>query len=110
MTSAITLDSIREAAEKKYGSREVELGDGKSISLRNPLRLSKTERDELSDLNIDQFDEPVDYFKKAFALVASEKESEELAKVLGDDVAFYMALFEEYMGGVELGEASPSQD
>ena len=110
MTSDITLDFIRDAAEKKYGSRGVPLPGGDRVELRNPLRLSKAERDELGDLDIEQFDEPVEYFQKAFALVSSEKGAGLLAEALGDDVTLYMALFEEYMGSVELGEASPSQD
>lgn len=110
MTSEITLDFIRDAAEKKYGSRVIPLPGGKRVELKNPLRLPQAARAELSELNIEQFDEPVDYFRKSFALISSEKEGELLAKALGDDVALYMILFEEYMGGVELGEALPSQD
>lgn len=110
MTSEITLDFIRDAAEKKYGSRVVPLGDGKTVTLRNPLRLSSEEREQLGKLEMNDGADPLAYFKEAFTLVSSKKEAEELAKVLGDDAALYMVLFEEYMGSVELGEASPSQD
>lgn len=110
MTSAITLDFIRDAAERKYGARAVELGDGKTISLINPLRLPKEKREALSDLDFSDSEEPVEYFREAFTLVSSKAEADRICKALGDDPALYMALFEEYMNGTELGEASPSQD
>lgn len=110
MASELTLDSIRAAAEKKYGSRVLDLGDGKSITLKNPLKLSKENREALGKLELDSEGEPLDYFIEAFTLVASAEETKDLREVLGDDVTLYMTLFEEYMGSVELGEASPSQD
>lgn len=111
MTSAITLDMIRDAAEKKYGATEVDLGDGKVVHLINPLRISKEKRDEISGLNFEDFDDPIDYFEKAFAAASTSADAKAIRKALGeDDVTLYVSLFEAYSQGIDLGEASPSQD
>ena len=111
MTSAITLDFIREAADKEYGNFSVSVDDGAEISLANPLRMSKERRAELSALNADEFEDPIDYFEAAFAVASTKAEAKRIRKALGDeDAALYATLFKLYTKGVELGEASPSQD
>lgn len=111
MTSAITLDFIREAADKEYGSFSVNVDDGAEISLTNPLRMSKERRTKLSGLDADDFEDPIDYFEAAFAIASTEAEAKRIRKALGnEDAALYATLFKLYTKGVELGEASPSQD
>lgn len=109
MASALTLDDIRGAAEKKYAAREIDLG-GEVVSLRNPLRMTKDERKALQELNLEDFEEAVDYFHASFSLVSSEKEADALREAIGDDAAVYATLFEVYVKDVDLGEVSPSQD
>jgi len=110
MTSAIDLDFIRDAADKKYAAFEVNVGKGDPVALTNPLRMTKEQRQALSDLNADDFDDVVDYFVAAFALASSESEAARLREAVGEEPAMYATLFELYSKGVELGEASPSQD
>lgn len=110
MTSALTLDDIRAAADKKYGSYPVTVDDGGEIALTNPLRMKKEVRDELTKLKSDDFDDIIDYFEATFAKASSEAEAKRIRKAFGEDPALYATLFELYSDGVELGEASPSQD
>lgn len=110
MTSAIDLDFIRDAADKKYAAFEVDLGKGDSISLTNPLRMSKEQREKLADLDAKEFDDIIDYFMAAWELASSAEGAARLREALGDEPALHATLFELYTKGVELGEASPSQD
>lgn len=110
MTSAIDLDFIRDAADKKYAAFEVDLGEEGSVSLTNPLRMTKEQRDKLTELEAKEFDDVVDYFTAAWELASSKAEAARLRKALGEEPAIHATLFELYTKGVELGEASPSQD
>lgn len=110
MASTMTLDQIRDAADKKYGATVVDLGDGETVELRNPLRLSKEARDKITSIKEDEYDDVLDYFREVFEAVAGKVSTRKLVKALDGDVALYVTLFENYMSGVELGEASPSQD
>ena len=110
MTSALTLDDIRDAADKKYGGYPVTVDEGGEIILTNPLRMTKELRAELSDLKAEDFDDIVDYFEATFAKASSKAEAKRIRKAFGEDPALYATLFELYSNGVELGEASPSQD
>lgn len=44
MATKITLDSIREAAEVKFGSTEIELGAGNVVRLLSPIRMGEAQR------------------------------------------------------------------
>ncbi|WP_028472123.1 phage tail assembly protein [Nocardioides alkalitolerans] len=58
---AFSLDDIRNAAKKKFGSAEFEI-DGQTFNLRNALKLSDEERDSLfskDEKNVDEDGEPV---------------------------------------------------
>lgn len=109
MTSALTLDAIRDAADKKYAAFEVDLGTGNPVALTNPLRMSKEKRDALSELEAKDYEDIVDYFEAAYAIASNEAEAARLRKALGEEPAVHATLFEMYSKGVELGEASPSQ-
>lgn len=111
MATQFTLDDVRAAAERSYGTKNIELGDGVEVALTNPLRLSKTNRDKLAHLQdgVDADADPLDFFVSAFEIVAGKAGASKIKKALGDDVALYMALFELYSKESEVGEASPSQ-
>ena len=110
MTSALTLDDIRGAADKKFGAFPIDIDEAGTIELVNPLRMTKERRDQLSELKADDFDDIIDYFEASFALASSEAEAARIREALGEEPALYAVLFESYSSGVELGEASPSQD
>ncbi len=107
----LTLDSIRDAADKKYGSLEVDLGD-KVVELKNPLRLSKEDRARLSDLKQPEDDnaDPLDYFRDLYEILAGKAGAEALLKALGEDIPLHMEVVSNLNSETELGEASPSQD
>lgn len=49
MTNMYTLDSIRNAAKKKYAPVTVGLGDGTEVELRGTIRLGQRERDKVKE-------------------------------------------------------------
>ncbi|MEV1109935.1 phage tail assembly protein [Micromonospora sp. NPDC049751] len=111
--ATITLDSIRAAAEAKYGSLDIELGD-ETVRLLNPLRLSKANRDALlavqSRLNAEDDDaDQGELLTEALRLVVDGKtKADKLIKALGGDLALLAEVFESYVKGTQAGEASGS--
>ncbi len=119
--ATITLDSIRESIEKKYAPVVIDLGGGKSCTLVAAMRLSKEDRRKLvglqdaankadgDNMTPEQVDGLVDLLKDMIGIVASKPaEAKALLAACGDDLAMLQAVIEEYMGGTEPGEASPS--
>lgn len=105
--SKITLASIREAADAKYAHTEIELSDGSTATLVNPLRMSKEKRAILTTKV--ETGEDVDQFavmaEKLIAAAATPAEGRKLVKELDGDLAMLMATFDAYMGSVQAGEA-----
>lgn len=107
-----TLDEIRAAADKKYGSTDIDLDEGRVCKLRNVLRLQKEERDELKTyqelLKADDADQ-AEVLGEMLRIVAADKETaEELLLDIDGDLAVLMTLFREWSSGTELPEASAS--
>jgi hypothetical protein len=119
--ATFTLDDIREAAEAKYGSTDIQVDDV-LVRLLNPLRLTKVKRTALiayqKDLEAkdgeDGDSEDVDQaevFQAILRLVAAtEHQGDVLIAELGDDLALLASVFEMYSAGTQAGEASASQD
>ena len=119
--ATFTLDNIREAAEAKYGSTDIEIGET-TIRLLNPLRLPKARRDALiaaqkgleaskdddgNEVEVDQ----EGIFHEILSLVAeTPAQAKVLLDALGDDLALLASVFEMYSEGTQAGEASASQD
>ncbi|MFE4451419.1 phage tail assembly protein [Streptomyces sp. NPDC056796] len=108
--ATFSLDDIRAAADAKYGSTDIQLDEKTLVVLRNPLRLSKAERDELSELqglldgdgDVDQSE----VLSNALRLVAKDKKiAEKLIGQVGDDLALLAQLFSTYSKGTQAGEA-----
>lgn len=108
-----SLDDIRSAAEAKYGSTDIDLGDGTVVCLMNPLRLPKAKRDQLSVIQEEFSGDDVDaadVFARLLVLVASNQaDAKKLLKAVGDDLATLSQIFETYTSGTQLGEASASE-
>lgn len=111
--ASFKLDDIRAAAEAKYGSTDIEVGE-ETVSLVNVLRLPKTKRDELMAIQEKLDGEGVDQaavLSDAIRLVAkTEKQAETLLAAVGDDLAVLVELFNKYTAGTQVGEASASDD
>lgn len=108
-----TLDAIREAADAKFGNLEVELGDGTVVNLLNPLRLSKTKRDEFSAITED-FDEDdadqAEVFAKALKIAATDEAAvDKLVEAVAGDLTVLSEIFSQYVTATQAGEASASQ-
>lgn len=111
--ASFTLDAIRTAAEAKYGSTDIELGD-ETIRLLNPLRLPKATRAELSQLQDrmggDDADQE-DLLSEAIRLVAEHpKAADKLLQAVNGDLALLAEIFDAYGRGTQAGEASASRD
>jgi hypothetical protein len=107
-----TLDDIRAAAEKKYASTDITVGDT-TVTLVNVLRLPKEKRDVFTSLQEEldgqESEESVDQAEKLaglLRLVASNgKDADVLLAAIGDDLALLATIFEMYAKGTESGEA-----
>lgn len=109
--SSYTLDDIRAAAEKKYASTDIEVGDT-TVRLVNPLRLPKERRDALVAIQTELEKEESDQenvLADAIRIAAeTPKQAEVLLKEVGDDLAILATIFETYGEATQLGEASAS--
>lgn len=111
-TAPITLDSIRAAAEAKYGALEIELDANTTVRMVNPLRLPKARRDELTALqsSANEGGDTDTILIESVRLVAeTPAQANKLLKAVGDDLAVLAEIFERYAAGAQLGEASASQ-
>lgn len=109
--ATFSLDDIRAAAEAKYGSTDIDLGNGEVLSLVNPLRLPKEKRERLSSIQ-DQSEETDegDVMREAIRIVASDQgKAEHFLAIVGDDLAMLATVFSTYTEGTQMGEASASQ-
>lgn len=111
--SSFSLDDIRAAAEAKYGSTEIDLGDEK-VNLLNPLRLPKTKRDALADLqkrlNEDGADQEALLAETVEIVAESKAKAKKLLSALQGDLAMLVEVFSKYTEGQKVGEASPSHE
>ena len=118
MSFTVTLDDIREAAEKRFGNMEIVLDESTTVVLRNPLRLSKSEREELQGLQegLNEKENPtqeeqIEMLVEILLLVSESKSAtRRLVDHLEGDPTELMAIFGLYQDGMQVGEASPSQD
>ncbi|MFI9228980.1 phage tail assembly protein [Streptomyces rimosus] len=111
--ASFSLDDIRTAAEAKYGSTDIELGDD-TVRLLNPLRLPKLSRQKLTQLQDLMGGEDADQeelLSEAIRLVAeTRKAADKLLKAVGGDLALLAEIFDRYGKGTQVGEASASRD
>lgn len=116
MSNTFTLDDIRAAADKKYGSTDIPLDEERTLHLVNVLQLPKEDRKKLkavqSDLDAEKAEEnddedaQVEMLRNAIRIIAKEKAlAEELFTALGDNLAYLAVIFDRYTEGTEAGEA-----
>lgn len=113
MATTFSLDSLREAADKEYAGLTLELGADKTVELKNPLRLTKEERKQFENLTDSKKSKDLtaeQVFEGIWEVLAGKAGSKDLIEALGDDTALHATLLKQVTNGVELGEASPSQD
>lgn len=111
MSNVFTLDAIREAAEKKFGSTIIQVGEV-AVELLNPVRLAKEVRAEFEkvqeELEADGADQQ-EILSRCLRLVAkAPHQAEALLAAIGDDLGLLVSTFEHYAGSQEAGEASAS--
>jgi hypothetical protein len=104
-----SLDQIREAAEAKYGSTDIDVG-GRKISLLNPLRLPKRKRDKLTEIQAQlsgeaEVDQGALLEEALRCVAATESQARCLLDEVGDDLALLVSVFEKYSEGTQAPEA-----
>jgi tail assembly protein len=119
--SKFNTDTLAQKAKEKFEDLEVELSETESVLFQHALRLSKAERKKILDL-VDQVTQDDDdeekssdateRLEKAYtdvltAVAADKAKARAFLKKL--DVPQLTVLFEEWLAGTKLGEASSSQ-
>lgn len=105
----VSLQDIRDAADKKFGPLVIEGVKGGDVELLNPARLSKENRAELKRV---VGDDDLDEEDRLTAIVRLTAKSAGHAKRLLDefkgDIGGLAVVLENYNQGSQMGEASPS--
>lgn len=112
---AITLENIRKAADKKFAPVEFDLGDGKApVRLKNPIRLDKKVRDQVTGLRETLGEEGADVEKVVSDVLTkvaeSASEGKRLVAAADGDTAVLLQILNSWMEGEGTGEASASDD
>jgi len=102
----VTLASIRDAADKKYGPYIIEDIEGGDVTLMNPLKLSKAKRKKLAEL--DSEGEVDDKLADTIRLAASAADAKRLLAAIGDDLPLLAEIVKAWGATARVGEASPS--
>lgn len=124
MGNLFTLDSMREEIEREFSPCQFELPDGKTVTLRNLLRLPKGEReqvygllDDLAEVSKDgetaglsATEKSAQIALKIIPLVAdSKKRGDELVELIEEDLALTLRVFSVWMEATQAGEAEGSR-
>lgn len=114
----ITLDEIQEAIARKYEPLTIPFGDGKSCTLRQPLRLPKEDRKQLMELQgtVNAEAETEEDLERVLAALrdmvkiaaANKAEANALLKAVGNDELVLMEIVNKWTEGAQVGEASGS--
>jgi hypothetical protein len=107
--ASFKLDDIRAAADRKYGSTDIDLGNGRTLVMRNALRLDKKTRDQLTAMQESMEAKDADHVAilgECIRMVATHApDADELLNLIDGDLAILMEIFESYTKGTEVGEA-----
>jgi hypothetical protein len=113
---SVNLSDIKQAADAKFGDFEITLPSGEIVRFQPALRLPKAKRQELAGaMNLEERakiangDDLYDVYKDIFRITARTPDGfSRLDATVGDDPAVWEELANEYLGGTQAGEASPS--
>lgn len=111
MSNVITLASVQETADQKFGALVIDLGDEK-VELVNALRLSKEKRAELSAVLSPEEEgtDVEDMLVPMIRLVAkTPKQADALLDAVDGDMAVLSEIVNSYTKGTQAGEASSSE-
>lgn len=104
MSNVFKLDDIRDKANENYKSVTVEIDKTCTVELLNVLRLSEDKRAQLK--SDDEEESQLESFRRMVRAIADTPEGgEKLIEVVGENLAFYVELFNAYNKGTQAGEA-----
>ena len=105
----ISLQDIRDAADRKYGPLVIAGIDGGDVTLLNPLRLPAARRKEMTGLDeVEDLDQDSKLRRIVELAAETPAQGKRLLKAVGDDMGLLAQLLENYGKGVQVGEASTS--
>lgn len=106
-----TLDDIRAAAEAKFGSTDILVGDT-TCKLVNALQLPKERRDQLMaiqhELDAENADQEAIISNAIRVIAESPHQADVLLGAIGGNLAMMVEVFNRYSSQSEVGEASAS--
>lgn len=118
MSNVYTLDNLKSDLDNEFAPVEIDLGNGKTVVLRNVMRMSKAERAQAMaaieatqtiDTNTaDGVDAMLDALKELLVVVAKDNTGKALVAAIGDDLALAMKIMGIWSEGTQSGEASNS--
>ena len=123
MSNIFTLDSMREEIEKEFAPFQLTI-EGKTLTLRNLLRVPKKHREEVYALldelasvsdkddegSLSSTEKSAQIALKILPLVAdNEKLANILVANIEDDLALTLRVFSKWMAATQAGEAEGSQ-
>ena len=123
MSNIFTLDAMREEIEREFAPFQIEI-DGKTLTLRNLLRVPRKNRDEVYNL-LDEMSELQRQAEEDSSLTSTEKSAqialhifplvadkpalaEKLVEEIQDDLALTLRVFSSWMEKTQAGEAEDS--
>lgn len=114
----VSLNDVNTEVENKYGPFVVEDVEGGDVYLRNILRLTKNEREQVKQLDgrmkdakaANDMNVALECAKDMVRLVAAERAGDRLLDALGDDPAKLMYVIELWAEATQPGEASGSEN
>lgn len=111
----VSLNDINKEADEKYGPFVIDDVPGGEVVLRNALRLTKSERQQLSELDAEikaakgDANKVIDAAGKLLGLVAAGDGGKRLLDALGDDATKVIHVVTLYREATQPGEASRSE-
>lgn len=112
--ATITLDSIRDAIERKYQPIIIDMGDDGLCALRQALRLPESDRRVLADAQSQMSDSTdEDVIKSAlrtilYLVAENDSQADKLVAWTGGELLPLIEIVQAYAEASQVGEASPS--
>ena len=114
---AISLDQINTEVENRYAPFVIEDVPGGDVVLRHAIRLAKSERAQLTELNAElekvrqsgDVEAALDFSRKVVCLLSVGDGGSRLIDVIGEDAAKLTYVLQAYAEATQMGEALNSE-
>ena len=115
--SSLSLDKINTEVENRYAPFVIADVPGGDVVLRHAIRLAKSERAQLAELNAElakvqqsgDIEAGLEFTRKVLRLLSVGDGGQRLIKVIGEDAAKLTYVLEAYAEATQMGEALRSE-